>query len=164
MTDYTVIALETTGFSPPVSHVIEIGAIKFRAGSEVDRYQSLVKPPKKIPYVIECLTGIDNEMLKTAPTFEEIFDDVKNFLDDDILVGHNLIIDIKFLDGIKNNFVDTLQIALKVIPNLKSIGYGLENLCGYFNIKPPDENRAIENCLATDKIFRCLKNLNSSYR
>lgn len=160
MTDYTVIALETTGFSPPVSHVIEIGAIKFRAGSEVDRYQSLVKPPKKIPYVIECLTGIDNEMIKTAPTFEEIFDDVKNFFAEDILVGYNLTIDIKFLSGIKNNFVDILQIALKSMPNLKSCGYdyGLKDLCRYFNVAPPAEHRAIENCLATDKIFRCLKN------
>lgn len=157
MKNYIVIALETTGFSPPVSHVIEIGAIKFRDGKEFERYQTLVKPPKKIPYVIECLTGIDNEILKTAPTFEEIFSDVKNFLADDILVGHNLKIDIKFLPGIKNDFIDTLQLALKAIPNLKS--YGFETLCDYFQIAPPTEHRAIENCLCTDKIFKCLSRL-----
>ncbi|MBQ6976021.1 MAG: 3'-5' exonuclease [Selenomonadaceae bacterium] len=153
--DYTLIALETTGFSPPVSHVIEIGAIKIRDGKEIERYQTLVKPPKKIPYVIECLTGIDNEILKTAPTFEEIFSDVKNFLADDILVGHNLKIDIKFLPDIKNNFIDTLQLALKAVPNLKS--YGFKTLCDYFKVEPPIENRAIENCLCTNKIFRCLQ-------
>lgn len=156
MTDYTVIALETTGFSPPVSHVIEIGAIKISDGKEISRYQTLIKPPKKIPYVIECLTGIDNEMLKNAPKFEEIFSDVKKFLGDDVLVGHNLKIDIKFLDGIENNFVDTLQIALNLIPNLKSVGYGLKDLCDYFKISPPAEHRAIEECLATNKIFKCL--------
>ena len=157
MTDYTVIALITTGFSPPLSHVIEIAAIKIRDGKIFETYQSLVKPPKKIPYVIECLTGIDNEMLKTAPTYEEIFSDVKNFLADDILVGDNLTIDIKFLDGMKNNFVDTLQLALKLIPNLKS--YGLKNLCEYLKIEPPNKNRAMENCLATYEIFKNLSRL-----
>lgn len=158
MIDYTVIALETTGFSPPISHVIEIALVKFRAGSEVSRYESLVKPPKKIPYVIECLTGITNEMLATAPTCAKIFSDVKNFFGDDILVGHNLSIDIKFLDGVENNFVDTLQLALRAIPNLKSIGYGLKNLCEYLNVAPPKNHRAMEECLATEKIFQRLKN------
>ena len=157
MTDYTVIALETTGFSPPVSHVIEIAAIKFRQKNEIFRFHSLVKPPKKIPYVIECLTGINDVMLKNSPTFEEIFSDFKNFLENDILVGHNLKIDIKFLDGIKNNFVDTLQLALKFIPNLKSVGYNLNDLCKFFNLTPPLNHRAIEECLATNKIFHCLK-------
>ncbi len=157
MTDYTVIALETTGFSPPVSHVIEIAAIKFRQKNEIFRFHSLVKPPKKIHYVIECLTGINDVMLKNSPTFEEIFPDFKNFLENDILVGHNLKIDIKFLDGIQNNFVDTLQLALKCIPNLKSVGYNLDDLCKFFNLDPPLNHRAIENCLATDKIFRRLR-------
>lgn len=159
MTDCTVIALETTGFSPPLSHVIEIAAIKIRDGKIFETYQSLIKPPKKIPYVIECLTGIDNEMLKTAPTYEEIFSDVKNFFADDILVGHNLTIDINFLDGVKNNFVDTLQLALKLFPNLKPHGYGLKNLCEYLKLEPPNKNRAMENCLATYEIFKNLSRL-----
>ena len=159
MTDYTVIALVTTGFSPPLSHVIEIGAIKIRDGEKMKRFETLVKPPKKIPYVIECLTGIDNEILKDAPTFEEIFSDVKNFLADDILIGHNLKVDIKFLDGVKNNFVDTLQLALKLIPNLGAHGYGLKNLCEYLKLEPPNKNRAMEICLCTDEIFKYLSRL-----
>lgn len=155
--NYTVIALITTGFSPPLSHIIEIAAIKFRDEKKIKSFQTLVKPPKKFPYVIECLTGIDNEMVKTAPTFNEISDDIKNFLEDDILVGHNLKIDIKFLPDIKNNFIDTLQLALKLIPNLKS--YGLKDLCGYFKIPPPINHRAMEICLYTEKIFKLLQTI-----
>lgn len=155
--NYTVIALITTGFSPPLSHIIEIAAIKFRDEKEIKRYQTLVKPPKKFPYVIECLTGIDNEMVKTAPTFNEISDDIKNFLEDDILVGHNLKIDIKFLPDIKNNFIDTLQLALKLIPNLKS--YGLKDLCEYFKIPPPINYRAMDFCISIEKIFKLLQTI-----
>ena len=67
MIDYTVIALETTGFSPPVSHVIELAAIKIRAGLEVSRYESLVKPPKNHRAIEECLAT------------EKIFRRLKNF-------------------------------------------------------------------------------------
>ena len=155
--NYTVIALITTGFSPPLSHIIEIAAIKIHDGEEIKRYQTLVKPPKKIPYVIECLTEINDEMVKNSPTFDEIIGDVKNFFEDDILIGHNLKIDIKFLPDFKNNFIDTLQIALKLIPNLKSVGYGLKDLCGYFKIPPPLNYRAMDFCLSTEKIFKLLQ-------
>jgi DNA polymerase III, alpha subunit (gram-positive type) len=58
--DYTVVDLETTGFSAQCNHIIEVGCIKFRKEKEVIRYQSLIKSPEPIPYVIECLTGIHN--------------------------------------------------------------------------------------------------------
>ena len=47
-----VIDLETTGLSSQYNHIIEVGCIKFRGGEEVTRYQSLVKSPEPIPYVI----------------------------------------------------------------------------------------------------------------
>ena len=67
--DYTIIDLETSGFSPKSNHIIEVGCIKYRAGKEIARFESLIKPPIKISGKITGITGITNEMLSTAPVF-----------------------------------------------------------------------------------------------
>ena len=41
-----MIDLETTGFSSQWNDIIEIGAIRYSNGIEIERFQSLVQPPK----------------------------------------------------------------------------------------------------------------------
>lgn len=94
--DYTVIELETTGFSSQFNHIIEVGCIKFRGGKEIDRYQSLIKPLEPIPYVIECMTGIKNADVQNTPTFNEIGMAIWNFLNGELIVGHSVNFDINF--------------------------------------------------------------------
>ena len=55
---YVVFDIETTGFSPDVNHIIEIGAVKVEHGKIVDRFSSFVNPQVPIPYRIEELTHI----------------------------------------------------------------------------------------------------------
>lgn len=144
--DYTVVDLETTGFSTIYNDIIEVGAIKYRGGKEVDRYQRLIKPATPIPYVIECMTGIKNEMVENAPIFKEIAEGFLYFLKDETIVGHNVNFDINFLyDNFKrtmgidlvNDYIDTMRMARYIIPNIKEQGYkgyGLDTLCRYFQV------------------------------
>ena len=144
--NYTVIDLETTGFSAQYNHIIEVGCIKYREDMEIERYQTLVRPPEPIPYVIECMTGIHNDDVKDAPAFADIAVKIWDFMKDEIIVGHNVSFDINFLYDnfqrslglqFQNDFIDTLRLARMLLPNIKEEGYGgygLTNLCNYFGI------------------------------
>ena len=162
--DYTLVDLETTGFSSLFDDIIEVGLIKIRDGKETDRYQSLVKPSKPIPYIIECVTGIKNDMVANAPTFENIGKDVWSFLENEVIVGHNVSFDINFLyDNFEeeinkkfaNNFVDTIRLARKIYPNLEN--YKLENICNQLNIKVEKYHRAIADCIAANELLKMMK-------
>ena len=69
---YVLLDLETTGATPLKDRITEIALIKFEDGKEVDRWQTLVNPQTKIPDFIQSLTGITNEMVENAPTFEQV--------------------------------------------------------------------------------------------
>ncbi len=165
--NYTVVDLEATGYSAQFDSIIEIGCIKFREGKEISRYESLIKPPSAIPYVVECITGIKNEMVSNFPTFSEIARELWEYLSGEIIVGHNINFDINFLyDNFKvaldmqftNDYVDTLRLARLLLPEIKSQGHGLDRLCGYFGIEITERHRATADCLLTNELFHCLKN------
>lgn len=62
--DYIVFDLETTGLNPQESEIIEIGAIKYHSGIEVDRFHTYVKPDCPITPKITKINGITNSMVK----------------------------------------------------------------------------------------------------
>lgn len=166
--DYTVIDIETTGYDQRYDNIIEVGCIKYRNGEEVSRYQSLIKPPKNsrgnyVDEFIELRTGITNEMLESAPVFDEVAMPLWKFLKKELLVGHNVNFDINFLYDIfidfnstwilRNNFVDTLRLSRRALPELKH--HRLEDLDNYFDIGIA-HHRSIFDCETTNIV---LKNL-----
>lgn len=167
--NYTVIDLETTGFSTRYNDIIEIGCIKIRDGKIIDKYQTLIKPPDPIPYLIECMTGIKNEMVADAPSFSEIAQSVWDFLKDEIIVGHNVSFDVNFLydnffntfnKKFQNDWVDTLRLSRKIVREIRH--HGLMDLCSYFRISIELDNetflhhRAINDCLIANDILKGL--------
>ena len=150
---YVLVDLETTGFRPGVNHILEVGCIKIQKGQEVDRFQSLIRPPHSVSKRITKLTGIDNEMVADAPTFEEIAQKLWDFLKDEIIVGHNVRFDINFLYEnfletlnvkFSNDFVDTLPLSRKVYPSFES--HKLEDIAEQLKIES-EHHRAIADCL-----------------
>ena len=57
--NYVVFDIETTGFSPVVNKIIEIGAVRVENGAIVDKFSTFVNPKVPIPFRIENLTGIN---------------------------------------------------------------------------------------------------------
>jgi len=115
--------LETTGLDPHTDYIIEFGAVKVVDGEITERYQQFIKPPVRIPAFIEKLTGISDETVRDAPAFEDVVDDLYDFLEDHPLVAHNIHFDYNFLnikrediDGIplKNKIYDTLSLSRTV--------------------------------------------------
>jgi DNA polymerase-3 subunit epsilon len=170
--DYTVVDIETTGMSPNYNKIIEISAIKVRNGKEVDNFSKLINPHENIPYFIRNLTGITNEMaLNEGEELVDVLSSFKEFLEDDIIVGHNVNFDVNFLysnymnelqEPLTNNFVDTLRISRKLLPNLDH--HRLDDLTDYYGIKARDKHRALNDCDLTNRVYKDMcKTIKSEY-
>ena len=130
---YVVFDLETTGLSARHDEIIEIGAVKVKDGVIIDQFQSFVNPRRKISAFSKQLTGIDDEMVLSAPVFEKIAQSFLDFIKGSILVAHNASFDYDFLNAKlrENKFIeinlpviDTLGLAKCIYPNQKSFSLG----------------------------------------
>lgn len=157
--NYTVLDIETTGLSSASSKIIEISAIKVRNKKESDTFSMLVNPHIPLNYFIKNLTGITDEMLENASEIEEALIKFKEFLNNDIILGHNVNFDINFLydnyekylgDCLQNDYIDTLRVARKVL-NLKH--NRLDDLVSYYNIEARDKHRALNDCYLTNQVY-----------
>lgn len=164
--NYAVIDVETTGYDQRYDNIIEVGCIKYRGNVEVARYSTLIQPPQNytgdyVDVFTANRTGITNAMLRIAPTFGNVADELWNFLSGELLVGHNVNFDLNFLYDIfiglnatwvlKNNFVDTLRLARRVLPKLEH--HRLEDLDDYFKIGIA-HHRAIPDCETTNIVLQ----------
>jgi DNA polymerase-3 subunit epsilon len=159
---YAIVDIETTGGYAENHRVTEI-AIYHHDGVQItDHYKTLINPGRKIPHFITGLTGINYEMVKEAPSFAEVADEVLGWLKDRVFVAHNAHFDYSFL---KKEFEDngmtwsckklcTVRLSRKIIPGLDS--YGLGRLAESLGIKIPDRHRAGGDALATARIFDIL--------
>ena len=62
-------------------------------GKEIDRYATFVNPHERIPYNIQQLTNINDDMVKDAPDLEPVFVNLLNLLEIAFLlrIMHDLI-------------------------------------------------------------------------
>jgi len=163
-TEFVVFDLETTGLNPVQNEIIEIGAVKIKNGEVVDDFSSLVKPEQNISGKITEITGIDNNMVKDAPSFEKVFTSFIEFIDGCPLVAHNMDFDYSFirkpLSEYKNNseitLIDTLTLARAVLPELKN--HKLATLVNYYDISLDSHHRALDDSKATALLFNELLN------
>ncbi|MDE0556472.1 MAG: UvrD-helicase domain-containing protein, partial [Candidatus Poribacteria bacterium] len=92
MAGMVVYDLETTGINPKTAEIVEIAAQRLGiAGDEVDRFYRLVKPPGgHIPRAATRVHRIDAETVKDAPGIEIVLPELIGFIQDRILIGHNV--------------------------------------------------------------------------
>ena len=92
MADMVVYDLETTGINPKTAEIVEIAAQRLGiAGDKVDRFYRLVKPPGgHIPRAATRIHRIDAETVKDSPGIEIVLPELMGFLQDRILIGHNV--------------------------------------------------------------------------
>lgn len=93
--------LETTGATATSDRITEIGIVEVDADGAVREWQQLVNPGTRIPPFIEQLTGISNEMVADAPTFESVAAETLRRLEGRLFIAHNARFDYGFL---KNEF------------------------------------------------------------
>ena len=167
-TDFVVFDIETTGPKMPPSRVMEIGATRVHKGRIVDEFQTLVNPLMPIPPFIAGLTGIRDEMVADAPTFDEVAGHWLDFAGTSVLVAHNAVFDVRFINhevsnmfpGLRmmNSHICTVSLARQLLPELKSFRLGA--LAEHFSVPHRPRHRAGDDARATARVFlRLLEHL-----
>lgn len=160
--EYIVLDIETTGLSKIDDEIIELGALKISGGVIVDEFQSFVKPVQSVSQRITNLTGITNRMLEDSKEIDEVIIRFLNFIGNIPLVVHNKGFDINFINTkleqisyrkMTNEVVCTLALARKYG---KSANCKLKTLGVHFNIDLENSHRAVDDCLLTNEVYKCL--------
>ncbi len=157
--DFVVFDIETTGFSPTQNRIIEIGAVKVSGGKIVERFSTFVDPLVPIPFEIEKLTGITDDMVMGAEQIDVVLPKFLTFCGGCILVAHNAQFDMSFIMencdrlGIAHDFtyVDTVGIARLLLPNQKK--HTLDAVAKTLNVSLENHHRAVDDAEATAEIF-----------
>ena len=159
--NFICIDLETTGLNPKRDRIIEIGAVKVRDGKIADIFQQLIDPKQQLEERVEILTGITSKELEGQPTIQQILPSLKEFLGEDVLLGHRVLFDYSFLKraftnekiSFERKGIDTLKLARQFVTDCES--KKLESLCKHYNIKH-QAHRALSDALATVELYQIL--------
>jgi DNA polymerase III subunit epsilon len=89
--------LETTGLAAAQERITEIGLVEVADGEFLGDWSRLVNPERSIPPFIQALTGISDDMVAGAPTFERLAPELFQRLEGKILIAHNARFDYGFL-------------------------------------------------------------------
>ena len=156
---YVVFDIETTGFSPETNKIIEIGAVKVENGSIVDRFSSFVNPEVPIPFRIEELTHISDDMVMDAPLIDAVLPQFLEFCADSVMVAHNADFDMSFIKknatnlGLEFNptYIDTVALARFLLPNLNR--FKLDTVAKAVGVSLDNHHRAVDDAACTAEIF-----------
>ncbi len=162
--DFVVFDIETTGFSPIYNRIIEIGAVKVSGGVITERFSVFVNPKEPIPFEIEKLTGINDNMVIDAPEIEEVLPQFLEFAADCVMVAHNASFDMSFImENCKRlglearnewgefTYVDTVALARVLLAEQKK--YTLDAVAKTLGVSLQNHHRAVDDAQCTAEIF-----------
>jgi len=162
--DFVVVDVEATGAKSPPNRLIELGAYRIRGGRIVDKFSSLVNPEIPIPRFVVALTGITNEMVKSAPVFADVAPRWLDFVSESVLIAHNAPFDTSFLNHeisrvypgnrMVNPYLCTVRLSRRAMPELDN--HRLDTIASHFSIPILSRHRACSDALATAEIFLLL--------
>ncbi len=153
--EYVVFDIETTGLSVINNKIIELAGVKMRDEKVIDRFATFVNPHERIPYNIQQLTNINDDMVRGAPELEEVLPKFREFVGDAVLVAHNARFDIGFIQAnlkslgqppMDNPVLDTLEMARLLLPNMKN--HRLNTLSDRFKVSLENHHRAVDDAEA----------------
>jgi predicted DnaQ family exonuclease/DinG family helicase len=152
--------IETTGLSKEKDEIIEIGAVKYKEGVEVERFSEFIKPRQPVPFFIKQLTHITDEQIESGKPAFEVLERFRDFIGDDFLVAHNSNFDLPFvshhmmLQGfmmLSNHVFDTLDLARIYLPF--ETNHKLTTVAEFFGVVNESAHRAIHDAETTAIVF-----------
>ena len=153
--DFAFIDVETTGSTPLHDRVTEVAIIRFASGKTPIRWQSLINPGISIPPMIQSLTGITNAMVRAAPTFFDVREQVRGMLEGAYFVAHNARFDYgciknefrRYAESFTADALCTVRLSRKLYPD--SDGHGLDALIKRHDLRGFARHRAMGDTEAT---------------
>jgi DNA polymerase III subunit epsilon len=155
---FSVLDLETTGIYPGGhDRVLEIGIVSLDSDLAIEReYATLVNPNRDVGPT--WLHGITAGEVLEAPAFEDIAGSVVDLLSDSVIVGHNVLFDLRFLEaefararspiGRPPHF-DTMSVSVRVGAGSRR----LEEACELFGVPYAGGHTALGDARNTAALF-----------
>lgn len=161
-TEYCVLDIETTGLSFRTNKITELGAVIYKNGEIVEEFEHFVNPEMPIPEEVVEVTHITDEMVKDAPTIEEILPKFLEFIGDRVIVAHNADFDVGFIKyyaeklgyKLENTYIDTLRLAKDLFPDYKKYKLGI--IAERLGIKVDVAHRALDDVITLVKVFKVM--------
>lgn len=161
MPRFTILDTETTGLNPQWGdNIIEVALLQTEYDNgewkEIARYDTLVKPDMEVTERVTYITGIRPEDLEDAPRFAAVKEKIESYLEDSVIVGHNIEFDLSFLQGsgIETKHLprlDTMDLAGLFEEEGKSLS--LQSLAMRNGVEH-DAHRAMGDVLATYEVLK----------
>ncbi len=159
--DYAVVDVETTGTRVWAGdRITEIAVVAVRGGVVAETFETLVNPERPIPPWVTRLTNITWSMVRDAPRFRDICDDVVRAMDGAIFVAHNAQFDWRFVTTeieratgrqLEGRRLCTVRLARKLLPQLRS--RRLDYLAMHYGVSIRARHRAGGDAEATAEIL-----------
>lgn len=168
---FCIVDIETNGGHVNKGHqIIELGAVKYKNGEIIDKYESLAHATH-IPEFIQEVTNINPKMLVNAPVVKKVLEEFKLFLEDDVLVAHDIKFDYNFISSsmekyklgkLQNRKLCTIDLARRTI---KANRYGLRFLKEDLDINIDNHHRAYSDALSATYILeKSIKSLDENVK
>jgi DNA polymerase-3 subunit epsilon len=164
---FVVVDVETTGGSPwHEDRVTEVAAVHVDDGVTSLAFHSLVNPGRPIPWQITRLTGIDDGMVRDAPTFRDIAGEFAAHLVGRVFVAHNARFDFGFLNAefarvaptplasLVTEQLCTVRLARRLLSHLPR--RNLDAVADHYGVTISDRHRASGDALATAEVLKGL--------
>jgi DNA polymerase III epsilon subunit family exonuclease len=158
---FAVVDVETTGGASWRGHrIIDIGIVEVTGGRITAEYESLVNPGRAVPPMITSLTGITTDMVRDAPYFEHVADEIAGLLRGRVFVAHNAMFDWGFVSRELTDALGdapdvprlcTVRLARRLVPELKR--RNLDVVCRHFGVPIHARHRAHGDALATARVL-----------
>ena len=163
---FAVVDVETTGSRAGRDRITEIAVVVVHGDRRETIVDSLVNPGRSIPPVVTAITRITDDMVRAAPTFAELADQLLAALAGRVFVAHNARFDWAFLSAelrraralaLDGNRLCTVRLARRLVSDVRSCG--LDNLSLYFGIENEARHRAGGDARATAELLSRLLRL-----
>lgn len=158
--EFVVFDIETTGLDKTHDAITEIGAVKMKGDTVIDRFSTFVDPERHIPANITALTGINDNMVSGAPKEKEAVSSFLHFCGGAPVIAHNARFDTGFIRAaaerhkldFDNPVLCTLILAQALLAGeLKK--FKLNIIADYLNIDNPQHHRAVNDAEVTGGIW-----------
>ncbi len=138
--DFVSVDVETA--NADIASICQIGLVGFEDCHVKQSWQTLVNPEDYFDPFNVSIHGIDKQAVRAAPTFPEIYDQVRDWMKSSIVASHTVfdrvaverVVEKYRLEPVKPVWLDTARVARRAWPQFARKGYGLPNMATYLGI------------------------------
>ena len=139
MSRFIIFDVETPNYR--CNRMSAIGITVLEDGVVTNEFSSLINPETDFDAFNIRLTGIDEDLVRDAPTFPDLWPQIEPLMSSGLLVAHNAVFDLgvlkKCLDYYEIDwkpyarYLCTVQMGRRILPGMS---HKLNTLCDYYGI------------------------------